>query len=131
MTTARAGELAAALRGFRRVHRLAYECAEAVVAAVWPELAEPERAKVRRLLAQPELFTYLDRLHEHLDALPAEPALKQAVLRAEILRRQPERTKGETVSAAAARGILLVTAALVTLNQEAVPKIVHGVRWIS
>jgi hypothetical protein len=102
--------------------------AEAAVAAVRPELADPEWAKVRRMLARPELFTYLDRLHEHLEALPGEPELKRAVLRAEILRRQPQRTQGETVSAAAARGILLVSAALLALPNEMVQQVAQGIR---
>jgi hypothetical protein len=104
--------------------------AEAAVTAVLPALAAPEWAKVRRMLARPEMFTYLDRLHEQVQALPGEPEVKRAVLRAEILRRQPERTRGDQVAAAAARGLLLVTAALVALGGEASQQIAHGVRSI-
>ncbi len=103
---------------------------EAAVAAVLPELAGPEWAKVRRMLTCEEMFTYLDRLHEHIDALPGDPEVKRAVVRAEVLRRQPERTKGASVPAAAARGIVLVTAALVTLGGEAVQQVARGVRQI-
>ena len=54
------------------------ERADAAVAAVMPELAGPEWAKVRRMLARPEMFTYLDRLHEQVEALPGDPAVKHA-----------------------------------------------------
>jgi hypothetical protein len=105
-------------------------CAEATVAAVLPELVGPEWAKVRRMVLREEMFTYLDRLHEHLRTLPGDLEVKQAVVRAEILRRQPERTTGASVSAAAARGILLVTTVLTTLGGEAVQQVAQGVRRI-
>jgi hypothetical protein len=104
--------------------------AEAVVAAVLPALAGPEWAKVRRMLLRPEMFTYLDRLHEQVEALPGDPSVKRALVRAEIVRRQPKRTQGESVSAAAARGILLVTAALLTLGGESVQEVAQEVRKV-
>jgi hypothetical protein len=104
--------------------------AEAAVAAVLPELTGPEWAKVRRMLARREVFSYLDRLHKQIAALPGDPAVKQAVVAAEVLRRQPERTAGESVSAAAARGILLVTAVIVAQGGEAAQRVVEGVRRI-
>ncbi|NUR39099.1 MAG: aminopeptidase P family protein, partial [Streptomyces sp.] len=48
MTTAVAGERAAELRGFRRVQRLAYECAEAVAARLEPGVTEREAARMQR-----------------------------------------------------------------------------------
>jgi hypothetical protein len=77
------------------------ERAQTSVAAILPELAGPEWAKVRRILASPEMFSYLDRLHQQIEALPGDAEMKRAVLRAEILRRQPERTQGESVIATA------------------------------
>lgn len=106
------------------------ERAEAVVMGILPQLDGPEWAKARRMLTRKELFTYLDRRHEQLEALPGEPEVKRAVVRSEVLRRQPERTQGEGVSAAAARGILLVTAALLTTAGEATQQIAQGVRRI-
>jgi hypothetical protein len=104
--------------------------AEAAVAAVMPELAGPEWAKLRRMLARPEMFTYLDRLHKQVEALPGDAAVKHAIVRAEVLRRQPEQTEAADMSAAAARGILLVTAALLTLGGEAVQQVAQGVRRV-
>jgi hypothetical protein len=106
------------------------ERAESAVASVLPELAGPEWAKVRRMLARPEMFTYLDRLHEQVEALPGDAAVKHAIVRAEVLRRQPERTNGADVSAAAARAILLVTTALLTLGGEAVQQVAQGMRRV-
>ena len=48
MATAEAGELAAELAGFRRVQRLAYECAEAVAARLEPGITEREAARMQR-----------------------------------------------------------------------------------
>jgi Xaa-Pro aminopeptidase len=47
MTTA-AGELGAGLRGFTKVQRLAYECAEAVAARLKPGVTEREAARTQR-----------------------------------------------------------------------------------
>jgi hypothetical protein len=82
------------------------------------------------MLLRPEMFTYLDRLHEQVEALPGDPSVKRALVRAEIVRRQPKRTQGESVSAAAARGILLVTAALLTLGGESVQEVAQEVRKV-
>ncbi|MBO7935229.1 M24 family metallopeptidase [Streptomyces antibioticus] len=48
MTTAVTHELSADLRGFRRVQRLAYECAEAVAARLEPGVTEREAARMQR-----------------------------------------------------------------------------------
>jgi hypothetical protein len=94
--------------------------AEAQVAAVLPQLQGPEWAKARRMLNRPELFTYLDRLHEHLEEVPAAADVKRALVRGEWLRRHPQRAEEAGLSAAAVRGILLVTATLLFTGGEAV-----------
>ncbi|MFF9170641.1 MULTISPECIES: M24 family metallopeptidase [unclassified Streptomyces] len=48
MTTAVTREIPAELRGFRRVQRLAYECAEAVAARLRPGVTEREAARMQR-----------------------------------------------------------------------------------
>jgi hypothetical protein len=101
--------------------------AEAKLAEVWPRLEGKEWNKVRRMLKRPELFAYLDRLEEHIAAVPGEPQVKRAVLRDEVLRRQPERSQGNEVSAAAARGILMMTALLMHSGGEAVQKVAAGI----
>lgn len=70
--------------------------------------------RTRRLLT-PEAFTFLDRVHEQLAALPLSGELREVAVRAEALRRRPETRRGETPAAAAARGAFLV--ATVTLAQ--------------
>ncbi len=48
MTTAVTHGISADLRGFRRVQRLAYECAEAVAARLEPGVTEREAARMQR-----------------------------------------------------------------------------------
>jgi hypothetical protein len=62
---------------------------------------------VRRLLARPESFTFLDQAGRGLEALVLEPDVLKALLDLEGLRRQPWRREGETATAAAARGLAL------------------------
>ncbi len=104
--------------------------AEARVAAALPQLQGPEWAKVRRMLARPELFTFLDRLHAQLDAAPATAEVKQALVRGEVLRRQPQRAEAAGLSAAVVRGILLMTATLVSTGGEGVQQAAAAVRAI-
>jgi hypothetical protein len=63
--------------------------------------------RARRLLT-PEAFTFLDRVQTQLEALPVAAPLRQAAVRAEALRRQPQACRGDSAAAAAARGVLLV-----------------------
>jgi hypothetical protein len=51
-------------------------------------------------------------------------------MEAEVMRRQPGRTPGEGASAAATRGIMLVTAVIVALGGKAAQELAHGVRRI-
>jgi hypothetical protein len=64
-------------------------------------------ARARRLLTK-EAYTYLERVHAKLAALPVAPALRQAAVDVEALRRRPEACRGETPRAAAARAVGLV-----------------------
>jgi hypothetical protein len=75
--------------------------AEAEVQAVLTGQTGDEWARARRLLT-PEAFTFLDRVHEQLAALPVPAALRQAAVRAETLRRRPEVLRGDTPAAAVA-----------------------------
>jgi hypothetical protein len=63
--------------------------AEADGGAALAELAGPRWAKVRRALARPQLWTYLDRTHEQLAALPVAAALREAAVQVEGARRRP------------------------------------------
>ena len=69
------------------------------MAAALPDLTGPRWAKVRRALARPQLWTYLDRAHEQLAALPVAAELREAAVQVEGLRRRPEGLRGEGPSA--------------------------------
>jgi hypothetical protein len=99
--------------------------AEAVLAETLSPLPDQDFAKAKRQLKQPPMLNFLDEVHRKLDALQrtAEVAapeaeisaeIIQAAVRQEALRRRPELLQGEKPSAAALRGILLVSA--VVLN---------------
>jgi len=60
-------------------------------------------ARARRLLTS-EAFTFLDRVHDQLAALPVSADLRQVAVRLETFRRRPEARQGNTATAAAARG---------------------------
>jgi hypothetical protein len=92
--------------------------AEAEVQAALAGQTGDDWNRARRLLT-PETFTFLDRVHEQLEALPIQPELRQAAIRAEALRRRPEARRGNTPAAAAARGALLVATVLLGLAREA------------
>ncbi len=61
--------------------------AEAVIQAALPALAGPEWSKARRVLACPELLTFLDRVREALAAAPAPAVVVKAAVDVEGLRR--------------------------------------------
>jgi hypothetical protein len=104
--------------------------AEAAVAALLPELAGPEWAKVRRQLRRPEVFTFLDRAAAQLEALPVPAEVRAAAVRVEGLRRQPELLQGEGRGAAALRGVLLAAGLVLTLSGEAGQQAVAAVRGV-
>jgi hypothetical protein len=104
--------------------------AEALVRQVLPELSGPEWAKVQRQFVRPELFTFLDRVGQQLAALPVSAAARQAAVRSEGLRRRPEALAGEGPSAAAVRGVLLVTGVVLALGGEAAQQAVAAVRGV-
>lgn len=84
--------------------------AEAEVGAALPELAGPHWAKVRRALARPQLWTYLDRAQQQLAALPVAAALREAAVQVEGARRRPEALAGPDARSAALRGVVLLAA---------------------
>jgi len=82
--------------------------AEAVLAETLPALPDSAFAKTKRQLQKPVMLNYLDRVQQKIADLPFAPEVKQAAVRQEGLRRQPEALQGESPSAAALRGILLL-----------------------
>jgi hypothetical protein len=125
------GRLRAALRLFTPAGELNSRArAEAEVAAALAELTGPEWERARRRLAVPQTFTFLDRLHEQLAALPLAEPLKAQVVRCEGLKRRPEVLRGEGPSAAALRGLVLAVGAALALLGEAGTQAVAAVRGV-
>lgn len=121
--------LRAALRLFTPEGELnTRERAEAETRAALAELTGPEWTRAKRRLATPETFTFLDRAHGRLAALPLEPGVREALVQAEGLRRQPEALRGQGQRAAALRGVVLVSGVVVALLAEAGPQAVRAVR---
>ena len=81
--------------------------AEAEVQAALADLTGPEWTRARRRLVVPETFTFLDRVHKQLEALPLGPAVKAQLVHCEGLRRRPALLRGEGAQAAALRGLVL------------------------
>src|SRR5262249_55012456 len=93
--------------------------AGAAVQAALAELVGPEWGKVRRYLARPALFTFLDRAAAQLASLPLPAAVGEAAVQVEGLRRRPEALAGDGPSAAALRGVLLAAGLVLSLSGEA------------
>lgn len=88
--------------------------AEATVAAALPALTGSPWKKTRAALQRRSLWTYLDRAHQQLTALPVPAELRQAALRVEAARRRPGGTAAESVTAAAARALVLVASVVLS-----------------
>ncbi len=84
--------------------------AQALLAEALPHLPEPTFAKAKRLLGQPETFTYLDEVQRKLQALPVPAEVLQAAVQQEGLRRRPEALSEPGPRGAALRGLLLACA---------------------
>lgn len=80
--------------------------AEAEVQSLLTGQSGDDWTRARRLL-RAEAFTFLDRVHDQLAALPVPAELRQAAVRVETLRRRPDARQGNTPKAAAARGVFL------------------------
>jgi hypothetical protein len=91
--------------------------AEAALAQTLPQLSGMP-AKTQRQLQKPEMLTYLDQVHQRLEALPFPKDVTRAAVRQEGLRRQPELLRGEGTSAAALRGVLLACAVVLAKAEE-------------
>jgi hypothetical protein len=87
-------------------------------------------AKAKRLLQQPQTFTYLDEVHRQLQALPVPAAIRDAAIRQEALRQRPELLQGDTPQAAALRGLLLVYAVIIAQAGAVGQQAVDGIRRI-
>jgi len=104
--------------------------AEAEVRAALAELTGPEWKRWKRRRIGPETFTFLTRVQEQLAALPIPVQLREAAVRVEGLKRQPQALRGEGSSAGALRGVLLAWGLVLSLSAEAGTKAVSLVRGV-
>ena len=104
--------------------------AEAVIQAALPALVGPEWSKARRVLARPQLLTFLERAQEQVAAVSGPPELVAAAVQVEGLRRQPEELRGAGARAGALRGVLLAAGLVLTLSGEAGARVLTEVRQI-
>jgi hypothetical protein len=101
--------------------------ATAVLTQTLAQLPDAEFAKAKRALQKPEMLGYLDRVHGQIAALPLPTAVKEAAVRQEGLRRQPELLRGESTQAAARRGVLLVCAVVLSQAGAVGPQAVTAI----
>jgi len=107
--------VAAALTLFRTDGSLQTRAqAEAAVAAAVPDLAGSRWAKVRRALARPQLWTYLDQAQQRLAALSVATELREAALQVEGARRRAASVAGNDPRSAAWRGVVLLAAVVLS-----------------
>jgi hypothetical protein len=104
--------------------------AEGEVRAALAEMTGPEWSRLRTRLVGPKAFTFLERVQQQLAALPVAAELREAAVRVEGLRRQPERLRGEDPTAAALRGVLLAWSLVLSLSGSAGTAAVAGVRGV-
>src|SRR5260370_26225937 len=74
------------------------------------------------------MVNYLDHVQRQIEGLPFTEEVKQAAVRQECLRRQPEVLKGEGKPAAALRGVLLVCAVVLAKAENVGQQAVAAVR---
>jgi hypothetical protein len=104
--------------------------AEAETQAALAGLTGPEWSRLRTKLVSPKAFTFLDRVAEKLHALPVSAELREAALRVEGLKRQPEALRGEEASAGAMRGVMLAWGLVLSLSGEAGAQALSMVREV-
>ncbi len=125
------GRLRDALRPFTPTGELKTPAqAQAERDAALAALTGPEWTRAKRRLAVPETFTFLDRVHTELEALPVPAPVRQALVQAEGLRRQPAALRAESQHGAALRGVVLLTGVLVSLLGEKGAEAVQAVRRV-
>jgi hypothetical protein len=92
--------------------------AEAVLAQTLPQLPDSDFAKPKRQLQKPEMFNYLDVVQGKLMKLPFAEEVTQAAVQQEALRRRPELLKGDSPTAAAMRGVMLMCVVVLSKAEQ-------------
>jgi hypothetical protein len=102
--------------------------AEVQLTEALAHLPEATFAKAKRLLGQPETFTYLDEVQRKLQELPVPSEVLQAAVQQEGLRRRPEVLSEPSSRGAAVRGVLLACAVVLAKAGPVGEQAVAGVR---
>jgi hypothetical protein len=89
--------------------------AEAAVRAALAELTGPEWQRLQSRMKGDQAFTFLRRVEQQLQALPASPELVRAAVQVEGLQRHAAALQGEGPTAAALRGVLLAMGVALSL----------------
>jgi hypothetical protein len=106
------------------------ERARGLIAGALPRLSAAAWSKVRRSLQRPQLLTFLEAAAQGLAALPLPAEVVAAAVEVEGLRRRPEALRGEGVSSAALRGVLLASGMILSLSGAIGEQAVAGVRRV-
>jgi len=108
--------------------------AEQAVRAALPQLAGEHWDKFKRLLRQPETYTYLDRLQGRIEALPIPEEVREAVVASEGVRQSPQLAQGEGQRQGVMRGLVVVFGVLIAsagqAGQQAVATVRQAVRCV-
>jgi len=89
------------------------ERAEQSVSGLSQRLSGEHWDKFERMLGRPQSYTYLDRLHAKVEALPVSAEVREAVVQGEGIRQNPELVTGEGEKQGVMRGLLLVCGVLI------------------
>ena len=104
--------------------------AEAVLAEALASLPD-DFDQLKRQLAKPEMLAYLDQAQQRLAAVPFPEELTQAAMRQVAAERRPEPAQRESVSGAAMRGVLLLSALVLSRAGAAGEQALAAVRTIA
>src|SRR5206468_3584479 len=87
--------------------------AEQSVSGLSGRLSGEQWDKFKRMLARPESYAYLDRLHSKVEALPVSQEVREAVVQSEGIRQKPELVSGDGAKQGVMRGLLVVCGVLI------------------
>jgi hypothetical protein len=104
--------------------------ASAILEQTLPQLPEGAFGVAKRLLQRPQTLTHLDEVRRKVAALPVPAEVREAAVRQEGLRRQPELLGGEGVQAAVLRGVWLLCAVILAKAGAVGEQAVQSVRAI-
>jgi hypothetical protein len=93
--------------------------AAAAVEALAAQLHGEQWDKFKRQLRQPETYSYLGRLKEKIEASPVSAEVKEAVVKSEGSRQNPQLVQGDGPRQAVRRGLLLVCGVLIAKAGDA------------